>query len=191
MAENKLKIGVIVASTRDGRYGAQVADWVKKTTDKDSDIEYTYLDLKEIDLPFYRDAKLPLQGDYTLDSTKGWAKQIDAQDGFLVLVPEYNHGYPASLKNALDTLYAEWNRKPAAYVGYGVVGAARSIEQLNNIFLNLEVYPIANKTTNISLFEHLNEVGELVPHDRHQDSLDGTLAALKEWTSLFKTLREA
>jgi NAD(P)H-dependent FMN reductase len=78
-----------------------------------------------------------------------------------------------------------------AFVGYGVIGAARSIEQLNNVVLNLEMHPLANKTTNIMLFEHMNEKGEFVPTERHQQFLDDTLAALKEWTELFKTLRKA
>lgn len=188
MAE-KLKIGVIVASTRPIRNGGQVAEWVKQTTDKDSEADYTYFDLAELNLPFLAEPKTPSQGDYQLESTKQWAEKVGAQDGFLIVTPEYNHGYPASLKNALDTLYQEWRRKPVAYVGYGVIGAARSIEQINNVVLNLEMHPIVNTTTNLMLFEFMNEKGEFVPAEKHQQWLNGTLASLKEWTGLFNKIR--
>lgn len=187
----KLHIGVIVASTRPVRNGSQVAAWVKQATDTDDGAEYTYLDLADINLPFLAEPNVPSQGNYALESTKNWAKQVAAQDGFLVITPEYNHGYPASLKNALDTLYAEWLRKPIAFVGYGVVGATRSIEQLNNVVLNLEMHPLANVTTNIPLFDYMNEQGQFVPTDRLQRSLESTLSALKEWSELFKRLRSA
>ena len=189
MSKKILNIGVIIASTRPLRNGGKIAAWVKETTDTDRDANYTYLDLAELQLPFLADTNMPWQGDYDLDSSKQWSKLVAKQDGFLVITPEYNHGYPASLKNALDTLHGEWARKPAAFVGYGAVGAARSIEQLAGVLLNLDMHPITNKTTNIMLFEHLDDSGEFVPTERHEHSLKGTLAALKEWTELFNTIR--
>lgn len=191
MSEKKLAIGVIVASTRPVRNGGQIATWIQQTTDRHDDVRYTYLDLAELHLPLLAEPKTPSQGNYELESTKRWSQLVAAQDGFLIVTPEYNHGYPASLKNALDTLHAEWLKKPVGYVGYGVVGAARSIEQLHAVVLNLEMYPIANQTTNILLFEHMNDKGEFVPTDRHQRALEGTLTKLKEWSVLFKTIRQA
>ena len=185
----QLQIGVIIASTRPVRMGKQVADWVKQITDKDAEAHYTFLDLADIELPFLAEPKLPAQGDYQQESTKAWAAKIGAQDGFLVVTPEYNHGYPATLKNAIDTLYAEWVRKPVAYVGYGSLGAARSIEQLNNVFLQLEAHPIVKYATNILLFEHLDDSGTFAATERHESSLDANLVALKEWATLLKQFR--
>lgn len=185
----KLKIGVIVASTRPVRMGRQVADWVKEIIDQDTEAEYTFLDLADIQLPFLAEPKLPAQGDYQMGSTKAWAKNIGAQDGFLIVTPEYNHGYPAPLKNAIDTLYAEWTSKPVAYVGYGAMGAARSIEQLNNVFLQLDMHPLVKYATNILLFENLDDSGTFVATERHESSLLANLEALRKWSETLKSLR--
>ncbi len=189
--EEKFKIGVIVASTRPTRNGKQIADWVKLSTDQDEKAEYTYLDLAEINLPFLNEPETPSAGHYTMESTKAWAAQVAAQDGFLIITPEYNHGYPASLKNAIDTVYAEWAKKPVAYVGYGVMGAARSIEQLNNVLLQIHMHPIVSASTNILIFDHLNENGQFVPAEKHQKSLEYTLSQLHDWTGLLRKARLA
>ena len=189
--EGKIKIGVIIASTRAARNGKQIADWVKTTTDKDDTAEYTYLDLAEINLPFLNEPQTPSGGNYTLESTKAWAAQIAPLDGFLIVTPEYNHGYPASLKNAIDTLYAEWDKKPVSYVGYGVMGAARSIEQLNNVLLQIHMHPIVSAATNILIYEHLDQNGQFVPADKHQKALDYTLSQLHDWTKLLRAARLA
>lgn len=184
-----LRIGVIVASNRPVRFGGQIADWVKKTTDKDQAHTYTYLDLADIDLPFLAEPKLPSAGDYTLKTTKQWSAQIAEQDGFLLVLPEYNHSFPASMKNALDTLYSEWNMKPFGFVGYGSLGAARSIEALSGVILNLGGVPLTNKTTSILLFEQLDKTGTFVPSERNQQALDATLAALHTWARVLKAGR--
>lgn len=189
--ETKLKIGVIVASTRPNRNGKQIADWVRYTTDQDSSAKYTYLDLAQINLPFLSEPETPSKGHYTMDSTKAWAAQVAEQDGFLIITPEYNHGYPASLKNAIDTVYAEWAKKPVAYVGYGVMGAARSIEQLNNVLLQINMHPIVSAATNILIFEHVNDKGQFVPVEKHQKALDYTLNQLHDWADLLKKARLA
>jgi NAD(P)H-dependent FMN reductase len=71
-----------------------------------------------------------------------WGRTIDAADGYVIVTPEYNHGYPAALKNALDHSFVEWHRKPVAFVGYGSVGGARAIEQLRQVAVELEMAPL-------------------------------------------------
>lgn len=191
MAEKKLNIGVIIASTRPVRNGTQIADWVKQTTSKDTEANYTYLDLAEINLPFLAEPKLPSMGDYELETTKKWAAQVEAQDGFLIIIPEYNHSYPASLKNAFDTLYSEWAMKPVGYVGYGSVGGARSIEAFSNALLNAEAVPLTSSSTNIMLFNQLDENGNFSASEYNENSLEGTLGKLKHWAKVLKAARQA
>ncbi|MBI3966262.1 MAG: NAD(P)H-dependent oxidoreductase [Chloroflexi bacterium] len=71
-----------------------------------------------------------------------WGRVVDAADGYVIVTPEYNHGYPAALKNALDHTFVEWHRKPVAFVGYGGVGGARAIEQLRQVVVELEMAPL-------------------------------------------------
>jgi NAD(P)H-dependent FMN reductase len=192
MAGQKVNIGVIVASTRPKRYGGQIADWVKTVTDADDEANYTYLDLKDINLPFLDEPRLPAEGNYEYEHTKRWAKQVADQDGFFIITAEYNHGIPAPLKNALDVLYAEWRNKPVGFLGYGAMGGARVIEQLVNVTVNLDMIPqnSSGKGTHIMLFQSLNDKGEFVANDHHENSLKKNLANLKKWTRILRDIRE-
>lgn len=191
MSTEKVRIGVIIASMRPKRYGGQIAEWVRSVTDTDESAEYTFLDLKDINLPFFDEPKLPAEGNYEYDHTKEWAKQIAAQDGFLLVTCEYNHGAPAPLKNALDTLFDEWRNKPVAFLGYGAMGGTRAIEQLVGVTVNLEMLPqnASGKGTHIMLFQSLDENGHFVPHERNTRSLTKNLANLTKWARIMKTVR--
>jgi NAD(P)H-dependent FMN reductase len=108
------------------------------------DSEFEFVDLCEYPLPFYEEARPPA---YTArDSrTPEMARRVrraDAADGYVIVTPEYNHGYPAALKNALDHTFIEWHRKPVALVRYGNVGRARAIEQLRQVVVELEMAPL-------------------------------------------------
>lgn len=192
MEEKAINIGVIVASTRPNRYGKQIADWVRTVTDQDDSAAYTYLDLKDIDLPFFDEPKLPAQGDYEYEHTKQWAEQVGVQDGFFIITCEYNHGVPAPLKNALDTLFAEWQNKPVGFLGYGAMGGARVIEQLVCITTNLDMIPqnSSGKGTHIMLFQSLDETGKFVANDHHERSLKKNLANLVKWARVMKKVRQ-
>lgn len=191
MSPKPIQIGVIIASTRPNRYGAQIGEWVKTITDQDQAADYTYLDLKTIDLPFLDEPKLPAQGDYEHEHTKKWAELVGAQDGFLLVTCEYNHGVPAPLKNALDTLFAEWRNKPVGFLGYGAMGGARVIEQLVATTVNLEMLPqnASGKGTHIMLFQCLDENGRFVATERHERSLRKNLENLKKWSRIMKKIR--
>lgn len=191
MSSEKVKIGVIIASTRPKRYGGQIADWVKTITDKDDDADYTFLDLKDINLPFLDEPKLPAEGNYEHEHTQKWAESIATQDGFLLVTAEYNHGIPAPLKNALDTLFNEWRNKPVGFLGYGAMGGARSIEHLVGVTVNLEMIPqnASGKGTHIMLFQSLDEQGRFVATERHERSLTKNLANLVKWSRIMKKVR--
>jgi NAD(P)H-dependent FMN reductase len=136
------RIQVILASTREGRFGEKAATWAMDRLSQRSDLEAELIDLRDYPMPFYEQARPPAYGhrEYPPEVTR-WAEKVEQADGYLV-TPEYNHGYPAVLKNALDQVFPELNRKPIAFVGYGNSGGARSIEQLRLVSVELEMAPL-------------------------------------------------
>jgi NAD(P)H-dependent FMN reductase len=121
-------IKLIIASTRQNRAGAQIADWVKRHADKHDDLNIEVIDLLKTDLPFFDSAVSPMYAADESEVGKAWGETISEADGFIFVTPEYNRSVPASLKNAIDWLYAPWLTKPAAIVSYGWIdgGAAAS-----------------------------------------------------------------
>ena len=122
------RIQVILASTREGRFGEKAAAWVMDRLADRSDLDAELVDLRDYPMPFYEQARPPAYGhrEYPPEVAR-WAEKVEGADGYLVVTPEYNHGYPAVLKNALDQVFPELNRKPIAFVGYGNSGGAREI----------------------------------------------------------------
>jgi NAD(P)H-dependent FMN reductase len=137
------KIQVIVGSTREGRFGEKAAAWVMDRLRGRDDLEVELLDLRDYPMPFYDQARPPAYGhrDYSPEVAR-WAEAVERGDGYLVVTAEYNHGYPAILKNAFDSVFPEFNRKPIAFVGYGNSGGARAIEQLRLVSVELEMAPL-------------------------------------------------
>jgi NAD(P)H-dependent FMN reductase len=141
MAE-ALKILIILGSVREGRMAEPVGRWVLDQTQGRGGLACELVDLKDWALPFYPFADPPAKGNYRDPLQQRWAEKVGAADGYVLIAPEYNHGPPAVLKNALDFVYREWNRKPVSFVGYGGNGGARSIEQLTAIARELQMAPL-------------------------------------------------
>jgi NAD(P)H-dependent FMN reductase len=142
---NRLKIHVILGSTREGRYSEKPGRWLCDYMSKDARFAVELVDLRDWPLPFFDRATIPAavqDGDYGDPLANRWAQKIAAADGFVLVTPEYNHGYSAVLKNALDWLYAEWHRKPVAFLGYGSVAGVRAVEQLRQVVVQLQMAPI-------------------------------------------------
>ncbi len=125
---SKLKIAVIIGATRDARFGPTPAQWIFELAQKREQLDVDLVDLKEVDLPFFNEKSTNLWVPSEDPKAIAWQKTVGQFDGYIVVTPEYNRSMPASLKNAFDQAYNEWNKKPIGFVGYGVVGAARSIE---------------------------------------------------------------
>ncbi|RMH46432.1 MAG: NADPH-dependent oxidoreductase [Alphaproteobacteria bacterium] len=138
------RIGVIIGSTRDTRLGEKPARWIFEKAGQRDDIEVELLDLRDFDLPFFNEKASNLWVPSEDPRAVRWQKTLAGFDGFIVVTPEYNHSIPAALKNALDQAYVEWNRKPMAVVGYGGVGAARAVEHLRMIAVELQMVPCRN-----------------------------------------------
>ena len=122
------RIAIILGSTRPGRNGEAVAKWVYEIAQKRTDAEFELVDIKDFNLPLLDEPMPPIMGQYGKPHTKAWAAKIGSFDGFIFVTPEYNHGIPGALKNAIDFLFREWNDKAAGFVSYGGAGGARSVE---------------------------------------------------------------
>ena len=122
LARGVVALRILIASTRPGRLGPTVAQWVLEQV-PDTGFEVGLLDLADFALPFLDEPREPSEGDYVHEHTRRWAEAIRATDALLIVMPEYNRGYSAPLKNAIDFLYAEWEGLPVACVGYGWYGA--------------------------------------------------------------------
>jgi len=157
------KIKVILGSTRTNRAGAGVAKWVMSQTQKYiGNLQFDFIDLKDVNLPFLDEPFPPMMAEeYAHDHTKKWSKIIAEADGFIIVTPEYNHGYPASLKNALDFLYKEWQDKPVGLVGYGGSGARSSIKQLREVLEFMKMKPIKEQVGVGEIWEAFDEEGNL------------------------------
>src|SRR5260221_13465190 len=125
-----LRIAIIIGSTRPGRNGEAVAKWVHEIAKKRTDAEFELVDIKDFNLPLLDEPMPPIMGQYSKPHTKTWAAKIGSFDGFVFVMPEYNHGISGALKNAIDFLFREWNDKAAGFVSYGGAGGAPPAEQL-------------------------------------------------------------
>jgi NAD(P)H-dependent FMN reductase len=139
-----IKIKVIVGSTRQGRFSEKPAQWIYEEAKKLNGVEVELLDLRDYEIPFFESPVSPsmAQGRYENEVVQKWAAKISEGDAFIIVTPEYNHGYPAVLKNAMDVIYHEWNRKPVGFVAYGSAMGARSVEQLRQVAIELQMAPI-------------------------------------------------
>jgi NAD(P)H-dependent FMN reductase len=149
MAETVLRIGVILASVREGRRGDAFGRWIHGLVRERPDVTVELLDLKDWPLPPYahRDTPNLAEKDFVAGSLeRRWAEKIASLDGFVIVTPEYNHGYPSSLKSALDAIYSEWNHKAVAFVSYGGFAAgARAVEQLRLVAIELRMVPVRDE----------------------------------------------
>jgi NAD(P)H-dependent FMN reductase len=139
-----IKIAVIIGSTRAGRFGDKPAHWIFEEANRQRGVVAELLDLRDYPLPFFDEPMGPaaLNENYSHESVRKWAAKVKESDGFIIVSPEYNHGYPAVLKNAIDSIFPEWNYKPVGFVGYGNAGGARSIEQLRQVAVEMKMVPI-------------------------------------------------
>ena len=162
MTIDKYLLQVIVASTRPGRIGPAFGTWIVGAAMEHAAFEVELVDLAEVNLPFLDEPHHPKTGRYLHEHTKTWSRTIDRADAYVMVTPEYNYGYNAVLKNAIDFLHREWADKPVGFVGYGGIGAGtRAIQQLKQVVTTLRMVPI---------FESVN-----VPHAPSQLGPDGSV----------------
>jgi NAD(P)H-dependent FMN reductase len=137
----KPKIAIIISSTRATRFGEKPAKWIYDIAAARKDMSVELIDLRDYPMPFFDEPASNAWVPSKNEVATRWQKKIAEFDGYIFVTAEYNRAIPAVLKNALDYAYPEWNRKAAAYVGYGSVGAARAIEQLRLTCVELQMAP--------------------------------------------------
>ena len=145
MDTKSIKIQVIIGSIRPDRFGDKPAHWILGEAKKLEGVEVELIDLKENKLPTFASPGYPStvkDGNYGKEEINAFAKKIGSADAYIIVTPEYNHGYPSSLKDALDSVYLEWNNKPVAFVAYGSALGARAVEQLRQVAVELQMAPI-------------------------------------------------
>ena len=182
------KIAIIVGSTRPGRIGRPVADWVHRIASKRADAEYEVVDLADYDLPLYDEQFPAAVGQYAGEHTKRWAEVVSRFDGFLVVTAEYNHAPPAALKNAFDFVYAEWANKAIGFVGYGAVGAARAVEHLKQVATELSLASVAAQVT-LLIPGDFPSYPEFTPQEFRESELERVLNQLEAWSRALATVR--
>ena len=138
-------ISVIVGSTREGRFSEKPAKWILQQLKKRKGVDARLLDLRDFPMPFFDQPATPAtpgRPPYKNEVVQRWTAAIAQSDGFVFVTPEYNYGPSAVLKNAIDWVYPEWHRKAACFVSYGGVGGARSVQQLRETAIELQLAPI-------------------------------------------------
>ncbi|MFC4062888.1 NADPH-dependent FMN reductase [Planomonospora corallina] len=184
-----VKIGIVLGSTRPGRIGEAVAKWVYDFAAKRTDVDFALVDIADYNLPLLDEPVPPSMGQYSKEHTQRWAARIAEFDGYVFVTPEYNHGPSGALKNALDYLYAEWNNKAAAFVGYGSAGGARAVEQLRLVAAELQIATVRGQVM-LSLFTDFENFSVFNPAAHHEQPLATMLDQLVAWSRAMKSVRE-
>jgi NAD(P)H-dependent FMN reductase len=186
-----INLKIIIASTRAGRKGPSIASWIFDHVQKEKEFSVELVDLKEINLPFLDEPNHPRFKQYQHDHTKQWSALIDSSDAFVFVTPEYNYGFPASLKNAIDFVFHEWSYKPVAFVSYGGPAAGtRSVQMLKQVVTSLKMMPIL-ESVNISFFaKQIDENGIFTPTEQNIHAADAMVKELLFWGNGLKAMRE-
>ena len=193
---NTTVISVIVGSTREGRFSEKPAQWILQHLKKRDGIDARLLDLRDFPMPFFDQVAPPAapgRPPYEHEVVRKWTAAIGQSEGFVFVTPEYNYGPPAVLKNAIDWVYPEWNRKPVSFVSYGSAMGARGVQQLRLTAVEVQLAPIRSSV-------HI-PVPTLWAHYQGGD-VDAGLAELEApartmiddllwWTSALKVARAA
>ena len=184
----KLKVAIILGSTRPNRIGEAVARWVHGIAATRTDAEYELIDVKDYNLPLLDEPIPPSQGKYSQPHTRAWAAKIDPFDAFVFVTPEYNHGTSAALKNAIDFLFKEWNNKAAGFVGYGSAGGVRAVEHLRLVMAEVMVATVRAQVM-LSLLTDFENFSTFKPAGRHEQEVHRLLDQLLAWGSAMRTVR--
>ncbi len=187
-----LNIPVILGTVREGRKGILPAKLMVQKL-QEAGIETQLVDFKELPLPFYDQEKMPVElyPNYPNENAMKWSKIADAADGFVIIVSEYNHGYSGVLKNALDWLFKEFNRKPVGLVGVssGTIAGARAVEQIRPVIENFTMFALRETVMFGKVAEAFDEQGNLI-ETKYLSNIDGMIKALVFMANAIKTAKQ-
>lgn len=186
-------IGIVIGSTREGRFADKPAQWIHGIASERSDLTAELLDLRDYPMPFFDEPLSPAWAPVKNEAAQRWAQKLATLDGLVVITAEYNHGPTAVLKNAFDYAYQEFARKPIGFVGYGGVGAARAVEQLRLVATEVQMAPVRN-AVHIGMVEFMGlwrEGKAFADYPHLAQSAKGLLDDMAWWAKALKTAREA
>jgi NAD(P)H-dependent FMN reductase len=186
------KLMIVIGSTRPGRAGISVAEWFIDHARGHGEFDVEVADLAELNLPMLDEPNHPRLRQYTHQHTRDWSARVDAADAFVFITPEYNHGYPAALKNAIDYLHWEWSDKPVGFVSYGGVAAGtRALQQLKQVVSVLKLLPVS-EAVNLPFFtQFIDEDGVLQPNEVMEQSASAMLEELLRVEDALAPLRSS
>ena len=183
---------IITSTTREGRKGRIIAEWMTKPAEESGNFKVELLDLAEINLPFMDEPNHPRLQQYKHEHTKSWSESINSADAFIIVLAEYNFGFPAPIKNALDFLFKEWQYKPVGLVSYGgVSGGIRSAQMLKQVLTTLSMVPLT-ESVGIPMFsKFISPEGQFVPEEVVVKSANAMLNGLAKWSTTLKPMRQS
>ncbi|HTA20192.1 MAG TPA: NAD(P)H-dependent oxidoreductase [Polyangia bacterium] len=184
-----LKLHVVVCSTRPGRHGPTIANWVHGFAQKHGKFEVRLVDLAEVNLPVFDEPHHPRLRQYTKEHTKRWSETVDAADAFAFVTPEYNYNTPPALVNALDYLLHEWAYKPVAFVSYGgPSGGLRSVQMTKLFVTAFKMMPMSEMVSLPFFSKHIED-GVFKADEAHEKAATAMLDETHRWADALKVLR--
>lgn len=188
---NRPRLLVVIASTRPGRVGGPVGEWFVRHAEAQGAFVVEAADLAKIDLPMMDEPNHPRLGQYTQEHTKRWSATVAAADAFVFVMPEYNHGFTAPLKNAIDFLFKEWQDKPAGFVSYGgIAGGTRAVQLLKPVLVVLKIVPVSDAVPIPFVGKQLHD-GHFTPSEETVTAATTMLNELARLAPVLKQLRDA
>jgi NAD(P)H-dependent FMN reductase len=181
---------IIIASTRPGRVGLPVGRWFEERARSDGAFEVEVVDLLELDLPFLDEPNHPRLRQYTKQHTRDWSARVDTADAFAFVMPEYNHGFNAPLKNALDFLHEEWKYKPVGLVSYGAMaGGTRAAQMLKPVVVSLKMTPLMEAVSIPFVSQFIDDEGVVQANEIMEQAADTMLGELARVAEALRSLR--
>ncbi|MBO1909241.1 NAD(P)H-dependent oxidoreductase [Microvirga sp. 3-52] len=180
-----IKVALIYGSTREGRFCDTVANWTANEIWRRNDFSLDLIDPAELDLP-------PRHGGSDHPALAGFRRRLGDADAFIIVTPEYNHGYPAPLKFLIDSAYREWQAKPVAFVSYGgLSGGLRAVEQLRAVFAELHAVTVRDTVSFANAWSKFDADGHLLEPDEPRKAMATLLAHLRWWAQVLRDARHA
>ncbi|HWE26448.1 MAG TPA: NAD(P)H-dependent oxidoreductase [Polyangia bacterium] len=184
------KVKVLIASVREERKGDAVANWFVGKARSHDKVAVELIDLKQLALPLLDEPSHPIRRQYKHEHTKAWSRMIADGDAFVFVTPEYNHGMPPALLNAVDYLWHEWNYKPVAFVSYGgLSGGTRGVLNAQTTLLSVKLVPIVEAVALPFFNKQLKEDGTFDPGDTHDKDIGKMLDELVRYATALQPLR--
>jgi NAD(P)H-dependent FMN reductase len=184
------RLTIIIGSTRPGRAGLPITEWFADRARCHGGFDVNVVDLAELDLPLLDEPYHPRLRQYTHQHTKDWSAIVDASDAFAIVTPEYNYGYPAALKNAIDYLHGEWRDKPIGFVSYGGVAAGtRAVQQLKQVVTTLKMLAVVEAVSIPFHPQFMGEDGRVQANEIMEQAADAMLDELVRVEGALRPLR--